>query len=85
MARGLASFDQTTLEMALIGYDIEKEKIQDKIRELRAQFKGAKAKIAAGPRRGAAGRRTLGPEARARIAAAQRKRWAEFHKRRPAS
>jgi len=79
--------DTTTLEMALIGYEAERQKIKDKIRELQAQLNGrgrrAGTSVTAAPakrRRGpmsAAGRR--------RIAAAQKKRWAEFHKKQKAA
>jgi hypothetical protein len=63
--------------MALVGYEIEKQKIEARIHEIRAQLgtHGAAApaaKNSAGPRR----RRTLSVAARKRIAAAQRKRWA---------
>jgi len=72
--------------MALVGYEIEKQKIEEKIRQIRARLggqgpgrrAGATAKAAsAGPRR----RRTLSAAARKRIAAAQRKRWAEHRKK----
>jgi hypothetical protein len=66
--------------MALVGYEIEKRKIEDKIRQIRAQLggrsagrPGAPAGAQGGPRR----KRTLSASARKRIAAAQRKRWAE--------
>jgi hypothetical protein len=81
MPRGKRNQDRGLLEMALIGYEAEKENIESRIREIRAALGGktAPATAAAPKRRG--GRRTLSAAARARIAAAQRKRWAEFHKR----
>jgi hypothetical protein len=66
--------------MALVGYEIEKQKIEDKIRQIRAQLgghAGAPAAAKGGPRR----KRTLSVSARKRIAAAQRKRWAAHRKK----
>ena len=40
MARGRNVQDLATLQMALVGFQIEKQKIEDKIRELQAQLKG---------------------------------------------
>lgn len=88
MPRGRSSSDPTTLAMALVGYEIEKQKIEDKIRQIRAQLggrsaghPGAPAGAQGGPRR----KRTLSASARKRIAAAQRKRWAEHRKKLAAS
>lgn len=84
MPRGRSSADATTLAMALVGYQIEKQKIEDKIREIRAQLGTGSARAAApvadkeaGPHR----KRTLSVSARKRIAAAQRKRWAAHRKK----
>jgi hypothetical protein len=72
--------------MALVGYELEKQKIEARIREIRGQLgthgSGARpsapvAKNAGGPGR----KRTLSAAARKRIAAAQRKRWAEHRKK----
>jgi hypothetical protein len=83
MARGRSSTDQATLEMALVGYQVEKQKIEDKIREIQAKLKGkhVPAPAAAGGGEAAAPRRVLSPAARKRIAAAQKKRWAEHRKK----
>jgi hypothetical protein len=69
--------------MALVGYQLEKQKIESKIRELQGQLKGRRAPA---PSAGSqpAGRRELSPAARARIAAAQKKRWAEHRKQKAA-
>jgi len=83
MPRGKArpAPDHTTLQMALVGYELEKERIAGKIREIRSQLSGEKAaggeaaKSAAAPKK-----RVLSAAARKRIAAAQRKRWAEHRK-----
>jgi hypothetical protein len=86
MAR--VSQDTGLLEAALFGYQVEKEKIEAKIRELQVQLKGKKAPVAAAaaakPAK-AGGKREMSEEARERIAAAQKKRWAEFHKRKAAT
>ena len=68
------------LSMALVGYELEKQKIEAKIRDIRAKLGGAITAIKtaiAGP----AKKRTLSAGARKRIAAAQRRRWAEHRKK----
>jgi hypothetical protein len=70
--------------MALVGYQHEKQKIDDKIRELQAQLKGRHVTLpsaAAEKQATAAPKRILSPDARRRIAAAQKKRWAEHRKK----
>ena len=72
--------------MALVGYELEKQKIDEKIREIRAQLGGrvnggAAANSAPARAAGTGRRRTLSASARQRIAAAQRKRWAEHRKK----
>jgi hypothetical protein len=72
--------------MALVGYEIEKQRVQEKIQELRAKLKGkaVSAPAAAGPKAAApkasATKRDLSPAARRRISAAQKKRWAAHRK-----
>ena len=84
MARGKTTEDLSTLQMALVGYEVEKQRIEDKIREIQARLKGkpASSPAAASDEPKAAGvKRVLSPAARKRIAAAQKKRWAEHRKR----
>jgi hypothetical protein len=83
MARGRRAEDQTTLEMALVGYQIERQKIEDKIREIQARLGGGRGPAGATPgvKKSAGTKRVLSPAARRRIAAAQKKRWAEHRKR----
>ncbi len=84
MARGRSGQDLTTLQMALVGYQIEKQKIDDKIREIEAQLKGKRgpaSSAGAATTKASGAKRVLSPAARRRIAAAQRKRWAEHRKR----
>ncbi len=86
MPRGKSSADMATLEMALVGYQIEREKIDERIRQIQAQLKGKPAAppTKVGESKPAGKKRTLSPAARKRIAAAQRKRWAE-HRRKMAA
>ena len=79
MARGKMTEDSMTLQMALVGYQLERDKIDSKIREIQAQLKGGKASAAPAADKPAV-KRVLSPEARKRIAAAQKKRWAEHRK-----
>jgi hypothetical protein len=87
MPRGKSSApDQSTLQMALVGYELEKERIAGKIREIQSQLgtgksvSGRTAQAEAPPKR-----RTLSATARNRIAAAQKKRWAEHRKQQAAA
>jgi hypothetical protein len=69
--------------MALVGYQIERQRIDDKIRELQTQLGGQRgpARPAAAENSTPSGRRPLSAAARKRISAAQKKRWAEHRKR----
>ena len=82
MAKGKIE-DLTTLQMALVGYQIEKDKIENKIREIQAELKGKGTGVAsaAAANKAPGVKRVLSPAARRRIAAAQKKRWAEHRKR----
>ncbi len=89
MPRGKAKQDTEMLTHALLGYEHKKAEIDQKIRDIRSLLGTARS---AGPvsntnnssdaaEKPANGRkRTLSPEARKRIAAAQKKRWAEHRK-----
>ena len=82
MARGKSSTtDLTTLQMALVGYQLEKEKIDSKIRELQGLLKGKRVASSSGGEAPVRAKRVLSADARRRIAAAQKKRWAEHRKR----
>lgn len=86
MPRGRSSDDLTTLQMALVGYQMERAKIDEKIREIQSRLGGKRvsagsAAPAAAPAKTRGGKRVLSPEARKRIAAAQKKRWAEHRKK----
>jgi hypothetical protein len=83
MARGKLTEDTSTLQMALVGYQIEKEKIEAKISAIQAQLKGKRSPVSstAAEKPESSGKRFLSPAARKRIAMAQKKRWAEHRKR----
>jgi hypothetical protein len=69
--------------MALVGYRLEKQKIEEQIRRIQAQLKGKHVPLpseAAVAPAEVAPKRTLSDAARARIAAAQKRRWAEHRK-----
>ena len=86
MARSKSVGDLSTLQMALVGYQIEQKKIEEKIREIQAQLKGrASSSAPASSEKPARAKRVLSPAARKRIAAAQKKRWADFHKKHAAT
>ena len=81
MARSKSVGDLSTLQMALVGYQIEQKKIEEKIREIQAQLKGRASSSSASSDKPARTKRVLSPAARRRIAAAQKKRWAEHRRR----
>ena len=77
-----SSEDLSTLQMALVGYQVERQKIDDRISEIQAKLKGKSVALpSVGAEKKAVVKRVLSPEARKRIAAAQKKRWAEHRKR----
>ena len=75
MPRGKNTKDLSMLSMALVGYELEKKKIDERIREVRAQLAGQPSIDGQTPKR-----RKLSVAARKRIGAAQKKRWAEHRK-----
>ncbi len=82
MAQGRNLDDIATLQMALVGYQLERQKIDEKIRELQARVGGkSSAGSSASTAKKPGVKRVLSEAARKRIAAAQRKRWAEHRKR----
>jgi len=88
MPRGRkASPDTTTLEAALVGLELKRSEIDGLISKIKKQLGGKStsassassapaAKSTGAPRR----KRVLSAEARKRIAAAQKRRWAEHRK-----
>jgi hypothetical protein len=80
MARGRHVEDPNILRMALVGYQVEKEKIEDRILEIKSLLNGKKTSLVSDDDHRAPAKRNLSDAARRRIAAAQKKRWAE-HRR----
>lgn len=95
MPRTPSQVDQSALyEAALEGLELQKQRIEEQIRAVRSLLGGKKPRAAkaaatedapAAPAAKKAGRkprrkRNLSPEARKRIAEAQKKRWAAFRK-----
>lgn len=80
MARGRSAEDAATLQMALVGYQMEKQRIESAIQDIQRRLKGAHSAAPAAAGAPPAGRRELSPAARARIAAAQKRRWAAHRK-----
>ena len=80
MARGKRTEDLSTLQMALVGYEVERQRIEEKIGEIQAMLNGktVSSRAAAKP---AGVKRVLSAAARKRISKAQKKRWAEARKR----
>jgi len=83
MPRGRSREDATMLEMALVGFQMQKQRIESMIQSIQSQLKGRRASMPSSD--GTASkppvRRELSASARKRIAAAQRRRWAEHRKR----
>jgi hypothetical protein len=81
MARPKRRKDASMLEMALVGYEIERQKITEKIAEIQGKLGGRGGAATSGesepPKRK---RRRMSAAARKRIADATRKRWAAFRK-----
>jgi hypothetical protein len=69
--------DTQTLKMALIGFRIEREKVQARIHEIEKRLGGRMTQSE--PPAAAPKRRRMSAAARKRIADAQKKRWAAFH------
>ena len=73
--------DPEILHAALLGYQQQLQNINAKIAELKRHLGGRGGAPAGAAARTAARRHRISPEGRARIAAAQRKRWAASKKR----
>jgi hypothetical protein len=82
MPRGKSKQDPSMLAMALLGYEMEKKKIEERIKEIRSRISGGSmsARLSGETNNQPTKRRSLSVAARKRIAAAQRKRWAERRK-----
>ncbi len=75
------SLDKATLEAALLGYRQQLQEIDAKMAEIRRMLSGSAAKAPAKPAVAPARQKhRMSAEGRARIAAAQRARWAKAKK-----
>lgn len=84
MARGKAKADDLmTLRMALVGYELERQKIDERIKEIHSKIGRRKPGVPAAEE--APRKRVLSAEARKRIALAQKRRWAEHRKKKAAA
>jgi len=72
--------DVSFLTAALEGLEHQKKRIEEQIEQVRAMLGGRKVKAGASPVLRAGRKRELSPEARRRIAMAQKRRWAEHRK-----
>lgn len=84
------SKDPVLLQAALEGFELQRQRIDEQISQLRSVLgkrkpRSADTQAAAEPAPASSGRRKLSAAARKRIAAAQKKRWAEFRKSSPAA
>jgi hypothetical protein len=89
MAKHSAAPHHEILEAALQGLEAQRHKLEEQIAQVRSMLGGraakpAKAPVWAGSANGGGTpkKRILSPEARQRIAAAQKKRWAAYRKNR---
>lgn len=82
MAATRVANEVSVLQMALIGYQVERQKIEAHINEIQSQLKGTRILHANGNSARTSGgtRRDLSAAARRRIALAQKKRWAAYRK-----
>jgi hypothetical protein len=87
MAKSSAAPSREILEAALQGLESQRQKLDDQIAQVRAMMGGrvgrpakAHSSPSESPSGGTRRKRVLSPEARKRIAAAQKKRWAAFRK-----
>jgi hypothetical protein len=88
MAKNLTAPSPEILTAALQGLELQRDKLDEQIAQVRALLRrkpGRPAKVAVAhlvslPAVSAANKRVLSSEARKRIAAAQKKRWAAFRK-----
>jgi len=81
MAKAKQASDPSILQMALVGYEVERHNLEDKIRQIRSLLGGKQTSPGAATGLAAPAQRALSAAARGRIAAAQRKRWKEYRRR----
>jgi hypothetical protein len=81
MARMLKTLDDPlVLQAALEGLTLQKQRIEEQMREIRTQLGRRPKPSPDAPPTTNGRKRNLSPEARKRIATAQKRRWAEYRK-----
>ena len=86
MAKSTAAPSREILEAALQGLEVQREKLDEQIAQVRAMMGGRASRTSQPGTNNSSSsnpvqrKRVLTPEARKRIAAAQKKRWAAFRK-----
>lgn len=84
MPRAKSVDNESLLSAALEGLELQRQRIEEQIRQVRALLGGKKpGRVTSDPEPAAvkpARKRQLSAAARKRIAAAQKKRWAEYRK-----
>lgn len=83
MARTKSQQDDSIWEAALEGLELQKQRIEEQIEHIRGLLGRSSGRRGRPPSKTAAPvvkKRVLSPAARKRIAAAQKRRWAEFRK-----
>jgi len=76
--------DASFLTAALEGLELQRRRIEEQIGQVRAMLGGRKVRPGGGLVNKTARKRLLSPEARKRIAMAQKRRWAEYRKKQAA-
>lgn len=85
MPRTQKSLEDTSLLIAALeGLEAQRRRIEEQIAQVRAALGGRRLRLGAGAAAKPVRRRELSPEARKRIAMAQKKRWAEYRKKQAA-
>lgn len=81
--------NESLLNAALEGLEIQRQRVEEQIREVRSMLghgrRGKRAEPATSSEKPARKKRVLSAAARKRIAAAQKARWAKFRKTSPSS
>lgn len=88
MARSKSVQDPALLEAALEGLELQRRRIDEQIEHVRSMLGHGTSRRGRPPAKAltkAPQKRELSPAARKRIAAAQKKRWAQFRKDHPQS
>lgn len=83
MPRGAKNVDTNLLSAALEGLEAQKRRIEEQIDQVQSLLgrRRGRTQVSTTPARETGGKRQLSPAARRRIAAAQKRRWAEYRKR----